>query len=123
MATRFEPTPREVSEMLTLLMMMGPWGVDGLYDYLDDEFEWEPFDDSCVDCRGTGYRENYRECKTCNTSGSLLVALHLEDKRNEPEPYIGTLLRKAFKGNEEVTFVTSWDKKGRQVKAPLPCYA
>lgn len=92
-ATRFEPSAREVSETLTALVVMGPWGIDGLYDYFDDEFEWKPFDDSCVDCRGTGYRENYRECKTCKTSGSLLVALHLRDMREAPEPYLGSKLR------------------------------
>ncbi len=121
-ATRFEPSPREVSDTLTALVVMGPWGIDGLFDYFD-ELEWEPHSDRCVDCDGSGYRENFRECKACNTTGSLHVAIYLSNQREAPEPYIETLLREAFRGNEEVTFVKSWDTKGRQARAPLPCYA
>ena len=94
-AQRFEPTFRELSETLTAIALFGLWGVDGLYSHYfeEDEFEWTPFDQPCTTCHGKGYLEEYRECKTCKTSGSLLVALSLEDKRQEPEPYLGTLLR------------------------------
>lgn len=109
-ATRFEPSVREVSETLTAIVVMGPWGIDGLYDYcFFDEPEWEPHYDMCVNCYGKGYLDNYRECKTCGTSGSLLVALHLSDMREAPEPYLGNKLRRILQEKTGARFARSWD--------------
>jgi hypothetical protein len=121
MAIRFEPTQREVSEMLTLLMTIGPWDVDGLFDCSDDELEWEPADEKCFKCDGYGYKtSNQRHwfrsftnelvsklifseepCQFCKGDGSFLTALQFKNECIDQEPYLGTLLRRALK-NEEI---------------------
>ncbi|MBP6948585.1 MAG: hypothetical protein KBC41_00920 [Candidatus Pacebacteria bacterium] len=124
-ANRFKPSSREVSETLTALVVMGPWGIDGLYDdYFDDhddEVAWELYYDRCIDCNGNGYLENYRECKTCKTSGSLLVALHLKDQTESPELYLGAKLRQVLQEKTDLRFAVDWwDSRPRLTWAVIP---
>lgn len=113
MAKRHEPTQREISNTLTAIVVMGPWGIDGLYDYFDDqdESEWEPRYDTCANCYGKGYLENCYKCITCDGTGSLLTSLYLKDQRESPELYLGSKLRQILQKETDLRFAVDWWNK------------
>ena len=115
-ALRFEPSDREISTIVTDLLT--PWYEPLPFCYDVDQ---EPFDNSCLDCNGRGYQyffdddyfdpiymywvwgtleEKSEPCRICKQTGSLFVALHLQNERESTPPYLGTLLRKVLKEEE-----------------------